>query len=274
MLDPGDGHRRPALSTYTEHRVSPHAGSAIACTWEGTAGRPRTLRVLPDGCADLAWDGTRLRIAPPRPGPVRYPVATTAHGGLRVAVGWVATVLRCDVTEVEPGTPLADVLPPAVVRSTEHHLAAATSAAERRAALVRLVEGQLDRAPGPDPRVLRAALALAGEGRSVVAVARDVGVGERQLRRLFARHVGLTPEAFRGVARFQRFLRGIRAEAAAVTRRAAHTSAATGGGGRTLARWAAECGYYDQSHLVRACRQFAGAPPSALTAAAGRRRGG
>ncbi|MBN8731718.1 MAG: AraC family transcriptional regulator [Acidobacteria bacterium] len=65
---------------------------------------------------------------------------------------------------------------------------------------------------------------------------------ERQYRRRFRERVGVTPKLMARIQRFQQALR-----------RAGTTP---------LASVAAECGYADQSHLVRDFRQFAGMPPS------------
>jgi transcriptional regulator GlxA family with amidase domain len=79
----------------------------------------------------------------------------------------------------------------------------------------------------------------------VAAVARELGLSERQLERRFRARVGLTPKRFASLARFER----------AVT---------LAKGMSTLAQVAAAAGYFDQSHLSRDFRRFAGGAPTRL----------
>jgi AraC-like DNA-binding protein len=77
----------------------------------------------------------------------------------------------------------------------------------------------------------------------VEALAADLGLSERQLRRRFHAAAGYGPKMLQRVLRFRRFL------AAA---------------DRDLARAALDAGYADQSHLTRECAQLAGRTPAAL----------
>ncbi len=78
---------------------------------------------------------------------------------------------------------------------------------------------------------------------------RDVGdatgYSPKRFIRLFENHVGLTPKVFCRVLRFQAVLEQV------VARRAVH-----------WAKVALDCGYYDQSHLIRDFREFSGICPS------------
>jgi AraC-like DNA-binding protein len=93
--------------------------------------------------------------------------------------------------------------------------------------------------------VLAAADRLAGA--SVNAVAGDLGVSERHLRRVFHETVGLGPKAFAKLTRFRRALQAARAENRA-----------------SWAAIAANAGYYDQAHLISEFRAVAGVTPRAL----------
>lgn len=105
----------------------------------------------------------------------------------------------------------------------------------------------------PDPRVafaLREFRVLPRQ-RSVSGVADRAGLGTRAFARLFRARVGLTPKLFCRVHRFQTALRLIE-------------------GPRPI-RWtevALACGYFDQAHLIRDFKAFAGLTPGAY-----RRRG-
>jgi transcriptional regulator GlxA family with amidase domain len=79
----------------------------------------------------------------------------------------------------------------------------------------------------------------------VPAVARAVGLGERQLRRAFTSGVGYGPRTFARVMRFRRAL--------ALLER-----------GDAPARAAADAGYADQAHMTRELGALAGRTPGAL----------
>jgi AraC-like DNA-binding protein len=80
-------------------------------------------------------------------------------------------------------------------------------------------------------------------------LARRVGWSPRYLQRRLLTETGLTPKTAARVTRFDRARRTLQRQA-------------TGPGEWTLARLAAECGYYDQAHLAREFRELAGCPPS------------
>jgi methylphosphotriester-DNA--protein-cysteine methyltransferase len=88
---------------------------------------------------------------------------------------------------------------------------------------------------------------LLREPRPIADVARRMGVSPRHLTRTFRHAVGLTPKMFARISRFQRV-----------------AAALDDAPGDVLAGVALACGYYDQSHLVRDVRAFAGGTPVAL----------
>ena len=110
----------------------------------------------------------------------------------------------------------------------------------------------LMRAAPIDPLVMAAGRLLLREPRPIADVARRMGVSPRHLTRTFRHAVGLTPKMFARISRFQRVAAVLDDD---------------GPGGEVLAGVALACGYYDQSHLVRDVRAFAGGTPVALRAA-------
>lgn len=82
---------------------------------------------------------------------------------------------------------------------------------------------------------------------NVNAVARDLGVSERHLRRVFHEATGVGPKTFAQLARFRRAVRAAR--------------------DKNHAGWAmiaVAAGYYDQAHLISEFRTIAGVTPEAL----------
>jgi AraC-like DNA-binding protein len=82
----------------------------------------------------------------------------------------------------------------------------------------------------------------------VAELVRDAGWSRRHFTARFAEAAGLTPKAFARVLRFGR------------------AKALLDAGRLTLADLALECGYYDQAHLNRDFRAFAGCTPTELVA--------
>lgn len=83
-----------------------------------------------------------------------------------------------------------------------------------------------------------------GSGIPVRDAASRLGFSQRHFINLFTTQVGLSPKLFCRLLRFQRAMRLAR------------------GVGASWADVAVECGYYDQSHLIRDFREFASVGPS------------
>jgi AraC-like DNA-binding protein len=186
--------------------------------------------VLPDGHADvLVYESGQVEIVGLYD-EVALPVlpAGTRLRGVRLRPAAVARALRTTAESLRNQTvPADDVL-------------------GSRAAAELLDERLLDswlRSIEPHERASAAVRLLAS--RSVSAVADDVGVSPRQLRRILLTEVGLTPKAYQRVVRFQRFLRAAER-------------------GDRLATAAAHAGYADQSHLTREVHDLSGLTPAQL----------
>jgi AraC-like DNA-binding protein len=145
---------------------------------------------------------------------------------------------------------LRDLWDPAATQRLEEQLAVAADADSVAIILEAAIAGRLERGASLDTRrqlVESAARRL--ESRKVAAVAKDLGISERHLRRVFREEVGMSPKDFFSLVRFERAL-----EAA---RRARDSS------------WsdiAVDAGYYDQAHLIADFRSIAGATPRAFLA--------
>ena len=83
----------------------------------------------------------------------------------------------------------------------------------------------------------------------MATLARDAATTPRQLQRLFARDVGVSPKLLARIRRVQRVFAAWRDESGRWT------------------RVAAECGYFDQAHLSRDFREIAGGAPPGLVEA-------
>lgn len=77
-------------------------------------------------------------------------------------------------------------------------------------------------------------------------LANDSGMSSRQLERRFMRDVGMGPKMLSRILRFQQVFRAVEQN------------------DPNWASIAAECGYYDQAHLIRDCRAFSSQTPAAL----------
>lgn len=96
--------------------------------------------------------------------------------------------------------------------------------------------------------------------RSVAETAAALGVSERQLERRFRQRVGLSPKQFARLARFERAMIAARAQLSATSWQPDDPAE----GCPSLTAIAQRVGYYDQSHLVRDVREFAGTTPRQL----------
>ena len=85
----------------------------------------------------------------------------------------------------------------------------------------------------------------ANSGLAIRDVARDAGLSQRRFIQLFAREVGMSPKLFCRVRRFRQALERVRQTA-----------------GPNWAQVAVDCGYYDQSHLIRDFQLFSHLSPT------------
>ena len=83
---------------------------------------------------------------------------------------------------------------------------------------------------------------------SIAMLSEHVGLSARRFTRLFTLEVGLTPKLYARVQRFQRVLEAMEGHAGDWT------------------DVAQNCGYFDQSHLIRECRELSGFTPTELAA--------
>jgi len=229
--------------SYREHPPPPGLAGLVACTWTSHDGE---VEVLPDGCADVVFDGGRLvvagpattvKLAPATPGLPRCGVRFRT-GAAFAALGAPADGLR------DLGPELTELWGRAARRLEDRVSAAPTIEAAAQA----LLEGVAARLPADSDPLVHAVLKGV---RPLYVQARELGISERQLRRRFERAVGYGPATLRRIRRFQRFL---------ALAQAAPPQA-------TLAWLAADAGYADQAHLARETRRLAGRTPSALLAA-------
>lgn len=202
----------------------------VVWTVEGTPGE--SMRVVPDASVDLiALDGGVERVLVNGPMPRAEMITLTAPTtyGLRLVPGTLPRV--GGITSLHALRGAYCVVPgPATGGPVPTQLL--DWAGTLRAS------GGLDRNPDVDE-----VLAQIMRGERAPAARR---VGPRQLQRLFATYVGLSPQETVGVVRQLQVVRALRS-----------------GDGGELATLAADHGYADQPHLTRTFTRLAGVPPGA-----------
>lgn len=216
--------------TYREWAPRPGWGHAVVCCWEQRVGAEPVQRVLPDGHADLLVYDTGLIEIAGLYDEVALPVlsAGTRVRGVRLRPAVVSAAFRIPASSLRNR-----VLPADAVLGSRR----AERLVDRRGidSWVRSIE--------PSARGT-AAVDLLGT-RPVDAVATELGVSGRHLRRIMLADVGLSPKVYQQVLRLQRFVQAADA-------------------GMPLASAAATAGYADQPHLTRDVRRFAGLTPALL----------
>lgn len=235
---------------YRERPPAADLRSTVACVWTGWLGddgTPYADRVLPDGCVDLVWDGSRLFVAGPDTGPV--PIERRAGGtfaGVRFRPGTAPAVLGLPASELlNQRVEVAQVVGDRRIGSLPDRLEGREPAAAA-AVLEGAVRSWTSGARVPDRVVQGVVDVLGRRSLPVRDLAAALGLGDRQLHRRCTVALGYGPKTFERIVRFRRFL----------------TAAAQDP--RPLATLAAEAGYADQAHLTRECRRLAGVTPAAL----------
>jgi AraC-like DNA-binding protein len=205
----------------------------VQCVWVRVTGTAEEVRVVPDACTDVVWsrgEGTTVvgpdtsaKLVGREPGDLliglRF-LPGAGGGALGVPLDTLRD-LRVEVADVDRAFDVPSDLEPEQV-------------------VARLLAAAADREA--DPLVAIAARRVAGE--EVGALARDLGLSQRHLRRRFHAAAGYGPKTLARILRFRRFVHAIDR-------------------GRTdLAGLALDAGYADQAHLTRETTRLAGLPPA------------
>ena len=236
---------------YREFAPGGEASRFVECYWELQGTEPGEVqRVVPDGHPELILnfgepfaalhDGRwqtqpRCFLAGQITGPLLLRTSTAAHIlGVRLRPAGAGQLLGMPAQELTDRTvPLDDL-------GLKHLI-------ERRD-LGGIERALLERKRTATTRWSIARSRLLAGPCDIAAAAGQLGISPRQLERHFKARVGMSPKLFARIQRFQRVFRAFET--------------------RRLIGWMPrlECGYYDQAHLIRDFRDFAGEPPAALLA--------
>ena len=231
---------------YQEFAPRPELAPYVRCFWTLRDAVPdgRPERIVPDGCCEII-----VNRADPFRGRNGVQPLHMAVGQLQSHLNIVPTgVVDLLAVRFEPGglysfmdgAPMNEL----TERNIELKLRGVRTLAELEATLL----ARLRRSDGLVAEAARRIRRARG-GVVVHRLARDLGVSERGLERAFAREVGLPPKRLARIERFQGVVRTVEATASLA-----------------WAAMAVECGYYDQAHLIRDFKHFAGVSPTAYFA--------
>jgi AraC-like DNA-binding protein len=228
----------------------PELAERIDAFWQH-GGRGEMLRVLPDGCMDFWFDletgQARLIGAMTKAALVTVPEGAR-YFGVRFRPGVAAEYVVDAVADfVDENAPLAEVTR-AGRASLAERVAEAAGHEERVEIIARFVLATENRVRAADHRVRRAVRLLRHDptGMRVRAVAKALGLSERQLERLFSERLGYGPKQFARILRLGRAVALMKTPP------------------RGQATLAAAAGYADESHLIREFRSLSGATPAEL----------
>jgi AraC-like DNA-binding protein len=229
--------------------------------------RGRVQRVVPDGtpqlilnlaqpfesCQDGEWRlQPRCFLAGQITGPLLLrPIGKARMLGVRFRAHGAGRMLGTPMPETTSRIVDLSDLVPALARDLDGIWDAPSAAAQT--ARAGAIFAAWDRRHGRRDRVVEEAVARLTSARvqlDTATLARALGISLRQLERRFQNAVGLGPKHFARMRRFQRVFQAIEEQ------RPGWADAAVA------------CGYYDQAHLVRDFREFAGQAPSMLLAGA------
>ena len=218
--------------------------------------------IVPDGCVEIILNlGDRFINADtgtlqPRDllaGQMTRPVVALPTGdvdliGVRFKTGRAGAALRIPMWQLQDQLIAASDAIPGVDRLADDLRNVAES--ERLAHLGRTLAASLHDADGRSMHGVDEALEIIDRTRGSIAIealARRVGITRRHLERQFREFVGLRAKHVARIARIHAALDLLQRQPA-----------------MSGADIAAECGYSDQSHLVRECQELAGQTPQRL----------
>jgi len=257
---------------YTEIAPPISLARYIECFWTlastGQAASASAHRILPDGCCELVLnladrfrevrdDGSsqlqpQMLLAGQMVRPLRIlPTGRVEIIGVRFRPAGAAAFLGLPAKELTGAIVSLDSVCPRLHRLILDRVMGSASFTKQLRALETILCSQLG-AGRPVRQSVEAAVKVIERTSGTLSVTRlqhIVGLGSRRLEREFERAVGLPPKMLCRILRFQKVFQAIERDDV-----------------RGWAAVAAECGYTDQSHLIRDFREFAGETPACLLA--------
>lgn len=247
---------------YKETRPSFPLSEFVECFWQMQSDVSRKVspyQILPNGCIDIIFnfgdlpshvenDFPQLRSFVV--GQMRQPIAIHQGGkvdllGIRFRVGGAGSFLCVNAATLNNSVRALDDL----VGDSVHDLVAQLaeqSFSQRVGRLETLLSLRQPRSSKRIQTVRHISTVIAeNHGRVTVdEICRQLEISSRQVERLFAQHVGLSPKLACRILRFTRAVELMECSSNV-----------------SWAEFALVCGYYDQSHLIRDFREFAGVTP-------------
>lgn len=221
------------------------------CSWQRSAAREATVRVVPDGCTDIIWTGSNLIVAGPDTRAIAQSVGEGAEmAAIRFAPGCAPGMFAVPATALRDARPELVALWGEPARTLQAQLEAAGDLGHARSLLEAAAVQQLMAAGSPEPWVARVVHCLspdATRARSVSKLASELGMTERQLLRRCNVAFGYGPKFLERVLRFQGFLSALRSNSKL-----------------SFAELAQLTGYADQAHLANETSELASATPTQL----------
>ncbi len=256
---------------YCEIKPTPSLSRLVECFWtldnDAGGGNLEPERILPDGCVEMILNfGARFRelredgLVETQPmhfvvGQMTRPMLIAANGsveliGIRFHPGGTLPFFKIPMSELTNQVVELNALS----RELEIEVVPRVGACRSLEGKVDILQALLTRRVSDKDGAQILGMAetiVARHGRvSIDQLATDAGISSRQLERRFLREVGVGPKLLCRIMRFQQVFRAF---------------------DRNDSGWAgvaADCGYYDQAHLIRDFRQFARQAPSVLLAQA------
>jgi AraC-like DNA-binding protein len=249
---------------YLELAPTPPLDELVHCIWFLTGnGTEPAQPVVPDGRVELiihrgepfsrieASGIARPQAAALVAGQLTSPIQLSPGGpvdvvGVRFRSAGARAVVGLPLDELAGRVEALHEIRPGLAAALQRAVSRERSPAACAIAVSRVLRSVVGEAP---PRLVRAAVVALGaiRPRSIEAIARDLGTTARTLERRITLEVGLSPKLLQRVLRFRRAFRML--------------------DGTSPGRWgpvAAAAGYYDQAHMIRDFRSFAGAAPTAF----------
>ncbi|MGG4452126.1 AraC family transcriptional regulator [Brevibacillus porteri] len=244
---------------YREYMPSKSLANYIACYWASEyngEGIARTSRVIPDGCVDIIFNlgATSVKKGAFLTGLMRTyedMLVTEPQSliGIRFYAEGAARFLRYPIAMINGHHPNLEDIWGKEADEVIEGLLEASDTAERIAWLEQELIKRLWM-DDPADQLLLTSMNYLYEYRgnlSMVSLAEKVNYSERTLRRTFQQQLGMSPKELGRIIQFQGLLQML-----AKGTRTSFTDAAL------------QCGYYDQSHLIKSFHTFYGIAPSKI----------